>query len=140
MTHFRTTVTLTVCSYMSRTRIRVNPHSIFRLRTKWLWVRVQLQSLQRSLFLPPENMRQSFRRYKKDINLNWIILMNLILWKGYFSILWKNFRQLRVLIFKKLTPKEPPPLLRTLNNLSRIPCISNAHTIFSKTRESIPRI
>ena len=30
---------------MSPTRFRVNPHSIVRLRTKCLWVRVQLQSL-----------------------------------------------------------------------------------------------
>ena len=36
---------------MSRTRLRVNPHSIVRLRTKWFWVRVQLQSLHTNLIL-----------------------------------------------------------------------------------------
>ena len=30
---------------MSRTHFRENPHELSGLRTKWLWVRVQLQSL-----------------------------------------------------------------------------------------------
>ena len=47
---------------MSRTRFRVNPHSIVaslakwlsvRLRTKWFWVRVQLQSLNMKCILIP---------------------------------------------------------------------------------------
>ena len=53
---------------MSRTRFRVNPHSIaaslakwlsVRLRTKWFWVRVQLQSLHHASHMVKHNTETS---------------------------------------------------------------------------------
>ena len=67
------------------------------------------------------------------VNLKWISLLSLIVWKGYFLILWRNFRQWRWLI--KNDPKRTPyPILRSFNNSSLIPFTGIVLTIFFKQR------
>ena len=59
---------LTVCSYHVMYALQSESTLSFRLRTKWLWVRIQLQSSNNYLF------KKIIKTLKKDVNISEVII------------------------------------------------------------------